>query len=198
MLSLFSITATAFAQETKVKKEDDKLKAKTTTADGKETKVKVEDDKMVIKGDGVGKNLVYPYQATYSSQFAPGTPAHGKMVLDMWKAWDDGALDRQVDWVADTITLHLPNGDVVKGKDAFMTTSKQYRGMFTTMKSTVEAWMTTKSLDRNTDWVLIWGDEESTDKDGKKTVQRLHEVWGINKDGKISYMRQYTAQLPKQ
>ena len=198
LLTGLAFGSSVSAQETKIKKEDDKLKAKTTSADGKEVKVKKEDDKIVIKGDGVGKNMVYPYTAEYSSQFAPGNPAHGKMILDMWKAWDDAAFERQTGYIADTIRMELPTGEVITGKDNFMNTSRQYRGMFTTVKSNVEVWIPLKSLDRNENWVAIWGREEDTDKDGKVTTQRLHEIWRINKDGKIDFMRQYSAQPLKQ
>lgn len=193
----FLAFSTSNAQE-KVKKEVDKVKTETKDAAGKDVKVKKEDDKVVLKGEGMGKDLVYPYTATYSSQFAPGVPAHGKLILDMWKAWDDGALDRQSSWVADSITLQLPTGDMIRGKEAFMRESKAYRDQFATVKSSVEAWMPIKSIDRNEDWVLIWGIEEHADKTGKVEKQMLHEVWGINKDGKITYMRQYTAVPPKQ
>lgn len=202
---LFALLALAFvaygtanAQETKVKKEPDKVKTETKDAAGKDVKMKKEDDKMVIKGEGVGKDLVYPYTATYSSQFSPGAPAHAKLILDMWKAWDDNAFERVASWVADTVTLELPTGDVIKGKEAFLRESKAHRDQFTTVKSSVEAWMPIKSIDRNEDWMLIWGVEENTDKDGKPSKQRLHEVWGINKDGKITYVRQYTSQVPRQ
>lgn len=188
----FAVCSTQ-AQETKIKKEDDKLKAKPAAM-----KVKKEDDKLKVKGEGVGKNLVYPYKATYSSQFVPGSPAQAKLILDMWKDWDDNQVDRQAALIADSITMELPNGTVLKGKETFISESKQHRSLFTTVKSTVEAWMPMKSVDRNEDWVLIWGTEESTDKEGKVTTQRLHEVWGFNKDGKISYVRQYNAQMPKQ
>lgn len=181
------------AQETKIKKEDDKLKAKPAGM-----KVKKEDNKLKVKGEGVGKNLIYPYKAEYSSEFALGQPAHAKLILDMWKDWDDNMVDRQAAALADTIMMELPNGNVLKGKQTFIQESKQHRSNFTMVKSTVEAWVPMKSVDRNEDWVLIWGVEESTDKEGKVTKQRLHEVWGINKDGKVSYIRQYTAQLPKE
>jgi hypothetical protein len=197
-LTLLCMGSTASAQETKVKKEDNKLKAKTTAADGKESKVKVEDDKMVIKSEDMGQNMVYPYKATYSSQFAPGAPAHSKLILDMWKAWDDNAFDRVMAHVADTVMQELPDGTVIKGKENFFNTGKQYRDRYATVKSTVEAWMPVKSLDRNEDFVLVWGSEEDTDKDGKVTTTRFHEVWGLNKDGKIIFMRQYASQPIKQ
>lgn len=181
------------AQETKIKKEDDKLKAKPASM-----KVKKEDDKLKMKAENMEKNLAYPYKATYSSQFVPGKPAQAKLILDMWKDWDDNQVDRQAASIADTITFELPNGNVLKGKETFINESKQFRSNFTSVKSTVEVWMPMHSVDRDEDWVLVWGTEEATDKEGKVTTQRLHEVWGFNKDGKISYVRQYNAQMPKQ
>ena len=180
------------AQETKIKKEDDKLKAKPAAM-----KVKKDDNKLKMKAEGMDQNLVYPYKATYSSRFVPGSPSQAKLILEMWKDWDDNQVDRQAASIADSITMELPNGHVLKGKETFISESRQHRSNFTTVKSTVEAWMPIQSVDRNEDWVLIWGVEESTDKEGKVTTQRLHELWGFNKDGKISYVRQYQAQMPK-
>jgi hypothetical protein len=190
-LSLAVLAFSSSAQETKVKKEDDKVKAKQTSANDKDMKVK-------IKGEGMGQDMVYPYQATYSSQFAPGSPAHAKLILDMWKAWDDNAFDRIETYLADTVRQELSSGMVVTGKENMLKMGKDYRDKFTTVKSTVEAWMPTRSIDRGQDFVLIWGTEEDTDKDGKVTTTRFHEVWGINKDGKIDYMRQYSSQVPKE
>jgi hypothetical protein len=194
----FVAFGTSSAQETKVKKEPDKVKTETKDAAGKDVKVKKEDDKVVLKGEGMGKDLVYPYTATYSSQFAPGVPAHAKLVLDMWKDWDDNALDRHAAFVSDTILFHSPSGEAIRGKDSFMVQSRRYRGSLTTVKSSIEAWVPLKSIDRNEDVVLVWGREEITDKDGRPTSRMLHEVWGINKDGKVTYIRQYTAVPPKQ
>ncbi|MBA2328167.1 MAG: hypothetical protein H0V91_00960 [Flavisolibacter sp.] len=175
----------SFAQETKVKKKDDKVKIKSESADGTEVKVKVE-------GPGAG-NIMYPYTAEYSSQFVPGNPQHAKLILDMWKLWDDNQIDMQNDWIADTILLQLPDGQVISGKDNFMKESKTYRNMFSTMKSSVETWIPLRSVDRNENWVAIWGREAATNNTGVTTTNMIHEIWRINKDGKIDFMRQYMA-----
>lgn len=194
-LSVAFVSLSGYAQQAKIKKEDDKMKAKSAAMNDQEMKNKMDRDKMKMKGDDM--NIMYPYKAEYSSQFAIGSSRYAKMVLDMWKDWDDNNLAHSNDWVADTIMYEAPNGQVTRGKDNFNKMGQEFRDRFTKVKSTVEAFMPVKAVDRNEDFVLVWGTEEDTDKDGKVTTQRLHEIWGINKDGKISYLRQYTSPVPK-
>lgn len=197
LFAAFAVALIAFsnnsnAQEMKVKKSDDKLKAK-PAAMKKDTR----DQEMKMKMD-MGMNLAYPYKAEYSSQFAFGKPEQAKLVLDMWKDWDNNTLDNHLDVIADSIVFELPNGEVLRGKENFIAKGKEQRNTIASANSTVEAWMPLRSIDRNEDWVAVWGYEQDTNKDGKVSVQRLHEIWGFNKDGKISYVRQYTSQVPKQ
>lgn len=180
-LALLALPLIVTAQDTKVK-------TKTKDAEGKVTKMK-DKGNMDMKDN----MMDFPYQAEYSSKFQLGDPAHAKLILDMWKDWDDNQLDRHADAIADTIVMQTPSGELIKGKDAFLSTGKQMRSMISSTKSGIEVWLPLKSIDRNENWVAIWGHEDDTDKDGKVTSQMLHEIWRINKDGKIDFFRQYTA-----
>ncbi|MCU7550319.1 hypothetical protein OCK74_14450 [Chitinophagaceae bacterium LB-8] len=164
--------------------QDQKMKNAKAKSDKKETKVKAEYS---------SEQLDMPYTAEYSSKFMPGNPAHGKLILDIWKDWDDNVTDRHADMFADTVFMMFPNGQSVKGRDSAMYLAKKFRGSLASSKSTIEAWMPTKSIDRNEDWVLVWGREEDTDMNSNKTTVLLHEIWRINKDGKIDFMRQYMS-----
>lgn len=186
------------AQQTKEKKEPGKLKTKTETSGGKESKVKVEDDKMVIKKEGVGADLVYPYTAEYSAQFVPGTPSHARPVLELWKAWEANDLDRQAEALADTVLVDFADGRTLQGKDSVLAALKRERGALSASKATIEAWLPFRSLDRGDSWVALWAREEAADASGKVSVTRYHEMWRINKDGKIDYLRQYSAPVPPQ
>lgn len=197
-LSLLLLAYSSPAQQTKVKKEPDKLKTKTETPEGKESKVKVEDDKMIIKKEGVGADLVYPYTAEYSAQFVPGDPAHARPVLELWKAWEANDLDRQAATLADTVQMDFADGRTVRGKDSVLAALKRERSTLTASKATVEAWLPFKSLDRGDSWVALWAREEAADGSGKVSVTQYHELWRINKDGKIDYLRQYAARMPGQ
>lgn len=196
LLSFLLLAGSSAAQQTKVKKEPDKLKTKTETPEGKESKVKVEDDKMIVKNEGVGKDGVYPYTAEYSSQFVPGSPAHARLVLEVWKAWEAADLNRQAAAFADTVVMDFDQGRTVRGRDSVLAELKQARTDFTTSVPVVEAWMPFKSLDRGESWVAVWTRVQDTDKDGKLSVTRYHDLWRINSDGRIDYMRQYRAQMP--
>jgi len=184
----------------KVKVKDDKVKVKDGDYKKKykddKTKVKDGENKIKIKDEG-GIKTVDPYTATYSSNFVIGNPAHTKMIVEMWKDWDDNAFDRHDYW-ADTISVFLSDGSVTKGKAANLEGAKKFRGGLTSSKSTIAAMLPLRSTDRNEDLVAIWGTETNTWPDGKVETRRLHEIWRINKDGKIDLMRQYISAVPKQ
>jgi hypothetical protein len=165
-----------------------KTKAKTETT-GKEMKQKTKMN---------AESISYPYTAEYSYKFEIGNPAYSKKILELWKDWDNNQLEMHQDYFSDTITFQAPNGEVIKGKEKFMANGKQYRDMYTNVKSHLEAWIPLRSMDKNQDWVAVWGSEEDTDKDGKVATNMIHEIWGFNKDGKIVFYRQYTAKPPTQ
>lgn len=163
-----------------------------------QVKTNQKDQSASVKSSSAKQKLSYPYTAEYSSNFLPGNPAHGKLVLDIWKAWDDNAFDKYADMYADTIIGTFPNGDVLRGKENYIAASKQLRNTFSTVKSTVEAWIPLMSVDRKENWVAVWGREEDTDKNGKTQTTIIHELWRINRDGKVDFYRQYASQMPRE
>jgi len=182
----------------KTKITDDKMKMK----DG-DDKTKITDDKikvtdnegtLKIKGEE-GMNTmsnINPYTASYSSNFVMGNPAYSKMVVDMWKDWDDNAFERH-DYYADSLMMVMPDGTVMRGKAANLQGEKQFRSTLKSSNSTIETMLPFRSADRNEDWVAIWGTETSTWPDGKVEKRDIHELWRFNKDGKVDLMRQFQA-----
>lgn len=149
------------------------------------------------EGGGGGAEAALPYMAEYSSKFTIGNQEHARMVLKAWKDYDDNMLDNSASIFADTVMFQTPGGQVIRGKDSMMMALKQYRGQFSGVKSTVDAWVPMHSTDKNEDWVLIWGTENDTNASGT-TPTVLHEIWRINRDGKIDFVRQYAAKSPVQ
>ena len=194
-LLLSSITLSA--QETKVKEKDDKVKVKVDDGkkEGKIKADKMKEGEMMVKMDG-SDTRDFPYKANYSSQFAIGSPANARKVLELWKDYDANMLNTHADYFADTVRVDLPNGTRLNGKDSVLKAIGEYRTSQGKVESTVDAWISTKSLDRNEDWVTIWGVETATDGTGKVTKNRIHEIWQLNKDGKVVYMAQFVATPP--
>ena len=163
----------------------DKIKVKKD-----EMKVKTDEGKMKIEGMS---KMDMPYKANYSSQFALGDQAHAKKILELWKDYDENMMERHASYFADSVVIEMTDGTRVVGKEAAMKSVKDYRSSLTKVESTVDAWIPLKSVDHNADWICIWGTEKSTDASGKETRTRLHEIWQLNKDGKVVYMAQYQA-----
>ncbi len=131
-----------------------------------------------------------PYKANYSSKFTIADESLGTRVLTLWKDYEDNALDRHLAWFADTVSMTMANGQTVKGIQANLAGVKAYRGSLKNLKVSIDAWVNLKS-DKGDNFVCVWGSEDFTDQDGKHVVNNLQEVWGFNKDGKISMMLQY-------
>lgn len=134
-----------------------------------------------------------PYTAGYSSNFTTADPSFSEKVLTMWKDYDNNTLDQHAGWLADTVTMLLSDGTLVKGKSQNMAGVKEFRGSIKNLKTTIDAWVSLKSLDRDQNVVCIWGNENFTDKDGKEVSRRVHEVWMFDSSGKISMILQYTG-----
>jgi hypothetical protein len=146
----------------------------------------------VCKTNYAQQKMSYPYTANYSSDFKIGNPADAKMILELWKDWDDNAFDRH-NYFADTVVMFFPDGSMVKGKDSCLAGAKRYRGSMSSATSSLDAWTPLKSVDRNENWVALWGTEMDTYPDGKTNKRDIHEIWRINKDGKVDFMKQFSS-----
>lgn len=143
------------------------------------------------------KEVTYAYPITYSSQFEMANPENSKLVLDLWKDYDNNTLDKSTDKLADSVTLMLPGMTLHGTRDSIIAALKAYRNSFSTANSTVHALMSTKSTDKNEDWVLVWGTEVHTDKKNVTDSVHLQETWRINKNGKADLVMQYMRQPEK-
>jgi hypothetical protein len=138
-----------------------------------------------------GKSSIYT--ASYSSNFKMAEPSYSEKVLTLWKDFENNALEKHADLISDTVTMLIADAPAVKGKAANLAGAKEFRSSVTNYKVTVDAWMSVKSVDKGENFVCIWGTEDFTDKAGKHINRRLHEVWGFNKDGKVSLLMQYAG-----
>ena len=138
-------------------------------------------------------STVYPFKARYSSNFSMGTPANAKMVLDLYKEFDDNNLDQSKDVWADSVTMEFASGFMVHGsRDSVLAGAKMERGRYTMVMDSIDAWMPLHSNDKNEDWVAVWTREYSTTLKGKNDTTDLNELWHL-KNGKVDYMLQYSG-----
>jgi hypothetical protein len=138
-------------------------------------------------------NVTYPYSVTYS-KFQIGDANQAKMLLEIWKDWDNGNLQNHKEYFADSIAMFLADGPPMMGKrDSVLAMGQNYRNMFTTVQSSVDAIVPLHNVDSSQNYVAVWGLERHTDKNGKMDSVYLQEVWRLNKDNKFDLMYQYNS-----
>src|SRR4051812_20363449 len=122
-----------------------------------ETKV----EGMSTTGDSSAKEeIAYPYTATYSSKFEMGDAKNSKMILDLWKAWDNGDIAAMKAMMADTVELHFASGMIERAsRDTAMAHAQAFRSTLDSVSSRVSAFVPLNSTDKNENWVCVWGME---------------------------------------
>lgn len=189
----FLIAATSYSQE-KVKVKDDKMKMK--DKDDK-TKMKDKDDKWKSKGNVSTSMDVTPYTASYSSNFSIGDSKYSQMILDLWKDYENNSLSAH-NYFSDTVTFIFPDGNMIKGLKELNEMVGKARSSMSSVNLKVDAWVPLHSNDKNTDLVAIWGNETDHFSDGRTENSEVHEVWGFNKDGKVSFVKQWSGKPMQQ
>ena len=144
------------------------------------------------------QNINSPYAIGYSAKFVMGNPKYAENVLALWKDYDNGNLSAHKDFFADSVQGMLADGAMMHTtRDNMIAGVQKHRDMFSSAVDRVGAVIAVKSTDKNEDWVLVWGTEIDTHKNGKVDSVDLQETWRINKDGKadmlLQYMRPYAA-----
>src|SRR5664279_2830755 len=97
------------------------------------------------------QKISYPYTANYSSNFKIGNAANAKLVLDLWKDFDNNTFDGP-NHFADTVVMFFPDGSMLRGKDSVLAGAKAFRGAMKSCVSTLDAWMPLRSVDKNEEW----------------------------------------------
>jgi len=137
----------------------------------------------------------YPYKAGYSSDFSIGDANHSKLVLDLYKMWEDNKLDDMKSILADSVGLDFPDGNKFNGPvDSFINMAKQFRSTLSSVKVSFDGWMPVHSNDMKDDYVLVWSHDYNTDKSGKMDSTRGHAYFLI-KNNKIRSWSEFQQKL---
>lgn len=161
---------------------------------GSSTAPTTDSAKVVMDSPTTMRPIQSPYTILYSSSFVMDDPKNAESLLAIWKAYDSGNLDEAKNLFADTMESHLASGFVLRAtKDSTIAVIKTYRNSMASVSSDVNAVMAVKSTDKNEHWVLIWGMEKDTHKNGKVDSTYLQETWQFDNNGKARLLYQFAA-----
>jgi hypothetical protein len=144
--------------------------------------------------NGTTTDIKFPYPIQYSSNFKIGKIDHSAILLDLWKDFDDNTLDQGTHVFADEVRMDFADGTSFSGKrDAFMDVMKQQRKTFKAFVSYIDAVVSLAPQGKNETWACVWGKQVSETQDYVHNEVLINENWMFNAEGKVSYIRQFSA-----
>jgi hypothetical protein len=185
----FLMTATAAMAEEKAKVREEVVAVKETPAEGPAQNT-------AVAAAPAAPNVKTPevalaYKPTYAAQFEIGEQGHAQKVLEVYKGYESNTLDgRQF---AASIEVQYPEGFSVKGKEKVLALMKEARSELAGVKNTIGTVLSFHSPGRPESWVSVWARSEEVDKEGIAARYSVNEIWRINKDGLIDFMRRYDS-----
>jgi hypothetical protein len=140
--------------------------------------------------------LSYAYTPEYSSDFSMSDSNHAKMVLDLFKMWEDNKLDEMKPLLADSVWIDFPDGNKFADNtaDSMLNFAREYRKKLASVRSKLDGWMSVRSNDKKEDYVLTWGNDYTTDISGKQDSIRIHAYFLI-KNNKIRGWSEFQQKL---
>jgi hypothetical protein len=141
-------------------------------------------------------SVALPYTAGYSSKFSIGKDSNVLMVLNNYKAWEDGDMNALKSTLADSVSLYLSDGFKFIGtRDSAMTLASAFRDSLSKVELNIEAWVPLHSEDKNEDWVSVWYKETDTYKNGKVDSAYYQDDNMLDKNGKIVFSASHKQML---
>jgi hypothetical protein len=139
--------------------------------------------------------IAYPYKADYSSDFSMGDAGHAKMVLDLYKMWEENKIDDMKPLLSDSVFVDGADGMKFNNTvDSFINFAKQYRQMYSATRPVFDGWMVVHSNDKNEDYVLVWNRDYYTTTDGKTDSLRIHAYFQV-KNNKVTGWSEFSQKL---
>jgi hypothetical protein len=138
----------------------------------------------------------YPLSSMYSHTWEAGDPKNTVTIMNIGKDWMESNFASFDKYFADSISMYLASGDNILAKrDNAITFMKDFRKMYSEVKSDIHSIIPLHHKETNDNWVCIWMKEITTSIKGKKDSVELQESWKLNKAGKVELVYQYAATI---
>jgi hypothetical protein len=153
------------------------------------------DDGAGNTGEKKQEAVNYAYKADYSPDFSMGSTNHSKMVLDLYKMWEDGKIDDMRPLLADSVFIEIYDGMKFNNTvDSFINFAKQARAMYKSTRPVFDTWMPVHHNESGEDYVLVWNRDYTISSDDKTDSSRVHAYFQV-KNNKVRGWSEFQQKL---
>ncbi|MDE3213852.1 MAG: hypothetical protein KGM98_11515 [Bacteroidota bacterium] len=113
-------------------------------------------------------SIALPYKADYDAKFSWGSDSNTLVVLNSYKAWENGDMQALRNTLGDSTRFLFSNGTTFYGtSDSMVKFAAKVRDSLSKVEIRMDVWLSTHADTRNADWVSVWYTETDTYKTGK-------------------------------
>jgi hypothetical protein len=131
------------------------------------------------------KNRKHLYTSSYSNKWTMGEDYNSTLVMSFLNKWENNSIDTSFfsEWV-----YYKYNWEK---KDIILNKLKALRRNFVNWKIDISSIASLKSIDRNENWVTVYGNVNKQDLNGTSSVTYFTQWYKIEKDFKISFFKEF-------
>ena len=136
----------------------------------------------------------YPYTIDHPDNWETGSRENTAVALNALKAFENGDVEKSMEYFGDSVHLLFDGMDMTVGKDSMQSMFKSMRSSLKNMNIKMLDWESVISKDKNEEYVTLWYKQINEDMNGKKDSFDLVNDLKL-KNGKIIQLSEYTRKL---
>ena len=140
--------------------------------------------------NAIAQNMPNPYTSAYSNEWEKGNTSYNQIVMSFLKDFETNSFKRD-ELLAEYLELHFQGTNDFIDKSKAIVKLKEIRSGYYNLKIRLQSVIPLKSSDSNEDWVFVCGSMITTQKNGTFESIDFFNQFRINKEGKISLIKQY-------
>ena len=137
--------------------------------------------------------VYYPFSPRMDVDFENGNKNYANIVLNIWRGYQSGNIKGYRKYFADSVSLFF-HEKLIEGKtEDALKIYQERRDQLASMQAHVEYWQPVYVKNKNENWVLLWINQEATDRNKKLDSWSMHQVWKFNAQGKIYMLQEFRS-----
>lgn len=137
--------------------------------------------------------VYYPFSPRMDVDFEKGNKEYANTVLNIWRGYQSGNISGFVKYFADSLGLYLSDQLLQGKREDVLKIYQDKRARLAILQAHVEYWQPVLVKNKNEHWVLLWINQEGTDKNKKLDSWSMHQVWKFNEEGKIYSVQEFKS-----
>ena len=145
------------------------------------------------KDEAKETEVYYPFSPRMDVDFEKGNKNYANIVLNIWRGYQSGNIKGYRKYFADSVNLFF-HEKLLQGKtEDVLKLYQDRREKLATVQAHVEYWQPVYVKNKEEHWVLLWVNQEATDKNKKLDSWSMHQVWKFNAEGKIYMVQEFRS-----